>query len=266
MAECSDESPKLAPRTAVTRGICGQPAGDCRNVEKSNGTVGKRQPSMSGSRPPSLSARQIRGRPAPPRPLGDPVLLAHVDRRRGAGQHRRIDGDDGHLAPTHPGKAGDHGIGGGQLGAAQLGLGEQADLGPGARIDEQLDPLAGGQPTGRMVAGDPVGTRPSPGPRRAGARGPAPARDLDRLRRVSCSLRHRPSNRGSRRSRKAVMPSCTSALPCSSVIASIPCPYPSSAWRLRTCLPTASASGALRAISSPILRAVAWCRRPRRPG
>ena len=42
-------------------GIAGKPAGDCRNVPKSNGTPEKRQPSRSGRRPPSLSERQISG-------------------------------------------------------------------------------------------------------------------------------------------------------------------------------------------------------------
>ncbi len=66
IAECSDESPKLAPNTAVMRGITGQPGGDWRNVEKSNETRENRQPRMSGRRPPSLSARQISGRPREP--------------------------------------------------------------------------------------------------------------------------------------------------------------------------------------------------------
>src|SRR3954453_5805245 len=66
MAACSAASPKLGPSTAVMCGTAGQPAGDCRNDVKSNGTPEKRQPRRSGSRPPSLSLRQMSGSPRRP--------------------------------------------------------------------------------------------------------------------------------------------------------------------------------------------------------
>ena len=41
------------------------------------------------------------------RPTRDPVLLAHVHRAGGAGEHGRVDGDDRHVAAVDPRKPGD---------------------------------------------------------------------------------------------------------------------------------------------------------------
>ena len=124
-------------------GIAGSPAGACRNVPKSNGTPEKRQPSRSGSRPPSLSERQISGMCRRPAHSRDPVLLAHVHRRGGAGQDGRVDGDDRHAAAVDAAEAGDHAVARGDLlGAAELGFGEHAQLVPGAWIDQLVDALA----------------------------------------------------------------------------------------------------------------------------
>ena len=66
MAQCSAASPNDGPSAAVIRGTAGLPGGGWRKVAKSNGTPEKRQPSRSGSRPPSLSLRQMSGSPRRP--------------------------------------------------------------------------------------------------------------------------------------------------------------------------------------------------------
>ena len=86
---------------------------------------------------------------AAPGPLGDPVLLAHVDRRRGAGQDGRVDGDDRHAAAVDAAEAGDDAVARGDLvRAPELRLGEHAELVPGVGVDQLVDALAG-----RLAAG-----------------------------------------------------------------------------------------------------------------
>ena len=65
--------------------------------------------------------------------LDEPALLAHADRRRGAGDGGGVDPDDADPAPVERAEPGDHGVAGHGLLAADLRLGERADLEPACR-------------------------------------------------------------------------------------------------------------------------------------
>ena len=109
-------------------------------------------------RPPSASQSSTIGRPDPLGGVDQPALLAHADRRRGAGHDARVDADDRDLTTVELAVAGDHGVAGNRLGPPQLGLGQQADLEPRVGIDQPLEPLADGQPPGCVVLGNAVGS------------------------------------------------------------------------------------------------------------
>ena len=121
--------------------------------------------------------------------LDEPALLAHADRRRGAGDDGGVDPDDADPAPVERAEPGDHGVAGHRLLAADLRLGERADLEPGAGVDERGDPLAhrhpprGPVPGERLLAAHRLGGLPPAGQlvQRLGHAGPC------RLGRASCA-------------------------------------------------------------------------------
>ena len=85
--------------------------------------------------------------------LGTEVLLDR-DREVRAALHRRVVGDEHALAPLDDADSGDD-PGGGRLVVVEPPRGERGELEErGVRVDEQVDPLAGGQLPARAVALD----------------------------------------------------------------------------------------------------------------
>jgi hypothetical protein len=109
--------------------------------------------------PAAVGVAQQDDRQADPlRRVDQPALLAHARRRGRTGHDARVDTDHRDLAAVDPAVAGDHRVAGNRPVTAELRLGEQPHLEPGARVDHPFQALADGQPTGCVVLGNAVGS------------------------------------------------------------------------------------------------------------
>ena len=156
----------------------------------------KRQPMTSGMRPPSLSLRQISGRPRLPGPECDPVLLAHVDLAGRAGEDGRVDGEHAHLAAVDAREAGHDRVAGAGSSRRCSGSASSPSSKQGALVDERVEALAGGQAPGGVVPLDALRAAHRERGRTPALQVGEPLRHARRPRDPSCAVAHRPSNCG----------------------------------------------------------------------
>jgi hypothetical protein len=106
---------------------------------------------------PSVVVAQADERHAAPcSPERDSILLAHVDGCGRAGEHRRVDGENAHLAAFDPAETRDDRVGGRGALASVLRLRQQAELVPRPGIHEEIDAFARGEPPRLVVSRDPL--------------------------------------------------------------------------------------------------------------